>query len=112
MEGEECVIPDGSWMTAGEVIVYEAEEVVEASVVGEITERTDVAEMTRRRVSWKEERRSGHEVMSALELMRAFPSLTVVIASISARISPSKSSCERMWHSIQKDVATVLVVAT
>lgn len=63
---------------------------------GEMTDRTDVAEMTSRSVSWKEDRRSGQAVMRLLESMFAFPSLIVVIASISDLISSSKNPWDRM----------------
>jgi len=58
MEGEEWVIPEGSWIMAGDWSAYEGRDGVE-SVAGETTLRTEVAAPTRRSVSWKVERRRG-----------------------------------------------------
>lgn len=59
---EVCVIPDGSWMTEGDLRWYVCGEVEDVRVVGWVTARTDVAASTRRRVSWKVERRRGQWV--------------------------------------------------
>ena len=58
IEGEECVIPDGSWMTDGDLREND-EEVEEVRVVGSMTARTEVAASIRRSVSWKVATRRG-----------------------------------------------------
>lgn len=59
IEGEECVIPDGSWITDGDLRQNDEEEVEEVRVVGSTTARTEVAASIRRRVSWKVATRRG-----------------------------------------------------
>lgn len=54
-----CVIPLGNWITEGDLRWYASFNVVEVRVVGWVTVRTDVAASTKRRVSWKVDRRRG-----------------------------------------------------
>lgn len=77
-------------MTAGDLMEYEMEDEVDVRSMGATTDRIEVAEMTRRRVSWKVESRRGQAVMRLLESILASPFSTVVIASTSERISSSK----------------------
>ncbi len=53
------MIPDGSWITEGDLRENEEEDVDEVRVVGSTTARTDVAASIRRRVSWNVATRRG-----------------------------------------------------
>ena len=59
IEGEVCVIPDGSWITDGDLRENVEDEPDEVSVVGSTTARTEVAASIRRSVSWKVATRRG-----------------------------------------------------
>lgn len=116
IEVEECVMPDGSWMMAGDWREYEGCEGVE-SVAGVTTLRTEVAAPTRRSVSWKVERRSGQWDWKSVVSITAYSSPVSeegrrsTMFSTSLRISESREGSDRMYDSCQKDVATVFVVA-
>lgn len=86
-------------------------------VVGWVTARTEVAASTRRRVSWKVERRSGQWVWKCEMSITASCSPVCELVcretmlSTSVRIEDRREGDERMYDNCQNEVGIEFVVA-